>query len=65
MAERKDSTQGFSGVPILESVDETKKAVESGDWASGVMGAVGTGLDALSMALDPFGSILAAGVGWL
>ncbi|MGW1681919.1 toxin glutamine deamidase domain-containing protein [Saccharopolyspora sp. NPDC002376] len=65
VAERKDSTQAFSGVPIMESVDETKKAIESGDWASGVMGAVGTGLDALTMALDPFGSILAAGVGWL
>ncbi|RKT84500.1 RHS repeat-associated core domain-containing protein [Saccharopolyspora antimicrobica] len=65
VAERKDSTESFSGVPILESIDETKKAIESGDWASGVMGAVGTGLDALTMALDPFGSILAAGVGWL
>src|SRR4051812_15726863 len=29
------------------------------------MGAVGTALDALSMAMDPFGAILAAGVGWL
>ncbi|MER5388801.1 RHS repeat-associated core domain-containing protein [Saccharopolyspora sp. NPDC002686] len=65
VAETKDSTESFSGVPILESVDETKKAIESGDWASGVMGAVGTGLDALTMAMDPFGSILAAGVGWL
>ncbi|MER7082212.1 RHS repeat-associated core domain-containing protein, partial [Saccharopolyspora kobensis] len=65
VAEREDSTKSFSGVPILESIDETKKAIESGDWASGVMGAVGTGLDALGMALDPFGAILAAGVGWL
>ncbi|MDA3647596.1 DUF6531 domain-containing protein [Saccharopolyspora indica] len=65
VAEREDSTKSFSGVPILESVDETKKAIESGDWASGVMGAVGTGLDALGMALDPFGAILSAGVGWL
>ncbi|MBB5157157.1 WXG100 family type VII secretion target [Saccharopolyspora phatthalungensis] len=65
VADRVDSTTGFSGVPILESVDETKKALESGDWASGVLGAAVTGLDALGMALDPFGSILAAGVGWL
>ncbi|WP_433868905.1 WXG100 family type VII secretion target [Saccharopolyspora sp. CA-218241] len=65
VAEREDSTQSFSGVPILESVNETQKAIESGDWASGVMGAVGTGLDALGMALDPFGAILSAGVGWL
>ncbi|MEV0088740.1 DUF6531 domain-containing protein [Saccharopolyspora sp. NPDC050642] len=65
VAQREDSTQSFSGVPILESVNDTKKAIESGDWASGVMGAVSTGLDALGMAMDPFGSILAAGVGWL
>ncbi|GAA3360914.1 hypothetical protein GCM10020366_42800 [Saccharopolyspora gregorii] len=65
VAQRQDSTTSLSGVPILESVDETRKAVESGDWAAGVMGAVGTGLDALGMALDPFGAILAAGVGWL
>ncbi|MCI2415794.1 DUF6531 domain-containing protein [Saccharopolyspora sp. K220] len=65
VAERKDSTQSFTGVPILESADETKKAIESGDWAAGVMGAAGTALDALGMAMDPFGSIIAAGVGWL
>lgn len=65
VAEREDSTKSFSGIQIAESVDDTKKAIESGDWAAGVMGAVGTGLDALSMALDPFGAILAAGVGWL
>jgi hypothetical protein len=65
VAEREDSTQAFSGIQIAESVADTQKAIESGDWAAGVMGAVGTGLDALGMALDPFGAILAAGVGWL
>ena len=65
VAERVDSTQGFSGVPILESVDETKKAIDSGDWASGILGAAGTALDAVGMAVDPFGAILSAGVGWL
>ncbi|WP_406692418.1 RHS repeat-associated core domain-containing protein [Saccharopolyspora sp. ID03-671] len=65
IAEREDSTKAYSGVPIAESVADTQKAIESGDWASGVMGAVGTGLDALGMALDPFGAIFSAGVGWL
>jgi RHS repeat-associated protein len=65
IAERQDSTQGFTGVPLLESVNETSQAIASGDWASGVMGAAGTALDALGMALDPFGAILSAGVGWL
>lgn len=65
VAERQDSTQGFSGVPLLESVNDTSKAIESGDWAAGVLGAAGTALDALGMALDPFGAIFSAGVGWL
>ncbi|AXB43212.1 RHS repeat-associated core domain-containing protein [Amycolatopsis albispora] len=65
VAEVQDSTTAISGIPILESIDETSKAIQSGDWAAGVLGAAGTALDALGMAMDPFGSILAAGVGWL
>ncbi|WP_244180129.1 RHS repeat-associated core domain-containing protein [Amycolatopsis pretoriensis] len=61
----KDSTTAYSGVSLLESAADLKSAIESGDWASVAMGAVGTALDALSMAMDPFGAILAAGVGWL
>ncbi|WP_051174011.1 DUF6531 domain-containing protein [Amycolatopsis orientalis] len=65
IAERQDSTKGYSGMPLLESANDLKEGIEKGDWASVAMGAVGTALDALSMAMDPFGSILAAGVGWL
>ncbi|MFJ1760073.1 RHS repeat-associated core domain-containing protein [Amycolatopsis sp. NPDC088138] len=61
----KDSTKAYSGVSMLESAADLKSAIESGDWASVAMGAVGTALDALSMAMDPFGAVLAAGVGWL
>jgi RHS repeat-associated protein len=61
----KDSTTAVSGVSLLESATDLKSAIESGDWASVAMGSVGTALDALSMAMDPFGAILAAGVGWL
>ncbi|WP_328603577.1 DUF6531 domain-containing protein [Amycolatopsis sp. NBC_00345] len=60
-----DSTTAYSGVPLLEDAMGLKSAIESKDWASVAMGAVGTALDALSMVMDPFGSILAAGVGWL
>jgi RHS repeat-associated protein len=65
IADRKDSTTAFSGVPLMESVEETKKAIEGGDWAAGVLGVTGAALDAVGMAMDPFGAILAAGVGWL
>ncbi|UMP07085.1 RHS repeat-associated core domain-containing protein [Amycolatopsis sp. EV170708-02-1] len=65
IAPTQDSTKWFTGVSLLETADGLKTAIESGDWASVAMGAVGTALDALSMALDPFGAILAAGVSWL
>ncbi|WP_410614535.1 RHS repeat-associated core domain-containing protein [Amycolatopsis sp. lyj-109] len=65
VAPTQDSTKAYSGVSLLESANDLKSAIESGDWASVALGAVGTALDALSMAMDPFGAILAAGVGWL
>ncbi|WP_033287996.1 RHS repeat-associated core domain-containing protein [Amycolatopsis jejuensis] len=65
IAPTKDSTTAYSGISLLEGAADLKKAIEGGSWASVAMGAVGTALDALSMALDPFGAILAAGVAWL
>ncbi|MFD0922308.1 RHS repeat-associated core domain-containing protein [Saccharopolyspora rosea] len=64
VASRQDSTQSFSGVSVLESVEDTKNEINSGSWSAGV-DAVGTALDAVGMAMDPFGAILSAGVGWL
>ncbi|MEV4600614.1 RHS repeat-associated core domain-containing protein [Amycolatopsis sp. NPDC049253] len=65
IAPTQDSTKAYSGISLLETANDLSSAIESGDWASVAMGAVGTALDALSMAMDPFGAILAAGVSWL
>ncbi|WP_326837725.1 RHS repeat-associated core domain-containing protein [Amycolatopsis rhabdoformis] len=65
IAPTQDSTKAYSGISLLETANDLSTAIESGDWASVAMGAVGTALDALSMAMDPFGAILAAGVSWL
>lgn len=65
VAQKKDSTTAISGVSILEDAQSVKQGVENGDWASTVLGAAGTAMDALAFVADPFGSILAAGVGWL
>jgi YD repeat-containing protein len=65
VAEVKDSTKSYSGVSLLETANDLKSAIDSGEWASVALGSVGTALDALSIAMDPFGAILAAGVGWL
>jgi RHS repeat-associated protein len=65
VAAPKSSTTAVSGIPLLESAADVKTAIESGDWASVAMGVAGTALDALTTVLDPFGSAIAAGVGWL
>jgi YD repeat-containing protein len=62
VAEVKSSTQSYPGVSLLETAHDLKSAIQSGDWASVALGSVGTALNALSMAMDPVGAILAAGV---
>ncbi|WP_406629939.1 RHS repeat-associated core domain-containing protein [Amycolatopsis sp. WGS_07] len=61
----KDSTTALSGIPLLEDAETLKQGIESKNWASVAIGAVGTALDVLTAVMDPFGAILAAGVGWL
>ncbi|GAB2775643.1 DUF6531 domain-containing protein [Amycolatopsis magusensis] len=53
------------GTPLLESIDETSRAIESRGWADGVRDAGGAALAALGTAVDPFGPVLAGDVGWL
>ncbi|MGW4485854.1 DUF6531 domain-containing protein [Amycolatopsis sp. NPDC004368] len=65
VVQTQDSTKAYSGISLLESANGLAQGIESGDWAATAMGAVGTGLDMLSVAMDPFGAALAAGVGWL
>ncbi|HET6504863.1 MAG TPA: RHS repeat-associated core domain-containing protein [Amycolatopsis sp.] len=65
VAQKQDSTTAVSGIGILEAGQSVKDGIENGDWASTVMGVAGTAMEALAFVTDPFGSILAAGVGWL
>lgn len=65
VAVRQDSTTAISGLPLLESASDTAQAIAGGNWAAGVLGVAGVGLEALGMVMDPFGAIFAAGVGWL
>ncbi|WP_236795217.1 WXG100 family type VII secretion target [Amycolatopsis sp. GM8] len=59
------STGSFTGADLMEDVASTAQAIQSGDWAAGVMGLVGAAMDVVGAALDPFGAIFSAGVGWL
>ncbi|WP_236792700.1 RHS repeat-associated core domain-containing protein [Amycolatopsis sp. GM8] len=65
VAQKQDSTSAISGIGILEAGKSVKDGIESGDWAATVLGVAGTAMEALAFVADPFGAILAAGVGWL
>lgn len=65
IAERQDSTTAYSGIGIAESVMDIYNGVESKSWVEGGIGVAGTGLEALSLAMDPVGTLLQYAVSWL
>ncbi|WP_190822126.1 RHS repeat-associated core domain-containing protein [Saccharopolyspora pogona] len=65
VAPRQDSTTGVSGIGILESVGDLQSGIESGSWSEIALGAAGMGLEALSMVMDPVGTLVSYAVSWL
>lgn len=65
VAEREDSTQAVTGIGIAESATDLYNGIESGSWSEIALGGVGTGLEALSLAMDPLGTLAQYAVSWL
>ncbi|SHG10732.1 DUF6531 domain-containing protein [Streptoalloteichus hindustanus] len=65
VAQRKDSTTAITGIGIAESAADVYNGVESKSWLEAGLGAAGVGLEALSLALDPVGTLLQYAVSWL
>lgn len=65
IAPEQDSTTWYSGVGLAESAADVKAGIDSGSWIEIGLGIAGVGLEALSFVVDPIGSLLSAGVGWL
>lgn len=65
IAERKDSTTAYSGIGIAESAVDIYNGVKNGSWLEAGLGVAGGGLEVLSLALDPVGTLLSYGVAWL
>ncbi|MEO3777185.1 hypothetical protein ABGB16_10115 [Micromonospora sp. B11E3] len=65
VAERVDSTTGWSGVGLAEDVDLIVQAFRSGSWIDGAIGGFAAGLDALALVVDPLGQLVSWGVAWL
>jgi hypothetical protein len=52
-----DSTEWYSGIGIAESVADLVEGIESGNWIDIGLGGLTTGLEALSIVMDPIGSV--------
>ena len=65
VAERQDSTTGITGIGIAESAVDLYNGIADGSWVEGGLGLVGTGLETLSLVIDPIGTLLQYGISWL
>lgn len=65
VAQAQSTTTGVTGIGILESARDLSNGVKDGSWVEGGLGALGTGLEILSMVIDPLGTLAQYGVAWL
>ncbi len=60
-----DPTTSLSGTGLLESVTSTARAIENRDWVGAALGGFATAMDSVAAAIDPLGTLIAWGAGWL
>ncbi|MFD8497515.1 DUF6531 domain-containing protein [Amycolatopsis sp. NPDC059657] len=65
VAQAKSQTTGITGIGIAESAVDLANGVKDGSWVESGLGAVGVGLEALSLVVDPIGTLAQYGVSWL
>lgn len=57
VAQAKSQTTGVTGIGIAESAVDLANRVKDGSWVESGLGAVGVGLEALSLVADPIGTL--------
>ncbi|GAB2966892.1 CdiA C-terminal domain-containing protein [Saccharothrix stipae] len=60
-----DSTKAYTGIGIAEAVGDLVEGIRGGSWVDTGLGAASTGLEALSIVVDPFGSIASSVVAFV
>lgn len=60
-----DVSSPFGGLLVIESGADLAEAIGNGDWAMGVLAGAGFALDAVATVIDPLGSVIAMGIGWV
>ncbi len=62
---REDSTGALTGIASLDVLVGTGSALADGDWVEAAVLGAAVGLEGLGVVADPFGALVAAGVGWV
>ncbi|MEV6906768.1 RHS repeat-associated core domain-containing protein [Amycolatopsis sp. NPDC051071] len=65
VAQARSQTTGVTGIGIAESAVDLANGVSDGSWVEAGLGAVGVGLEVLSLVVDPIGTLASYGVSWL
>jgi len=65
IAERRDTTGRWTGVPIAEDIEGLIRTFAKGDWIDPRAGGFAGSLDALAFVGDPNGQVTSWGVAWL
>ena len=65
VADRVDTTSAFAGAFLLQDGEDLANAISSGDWAAGALAVTSTALDTVGAIIDPIGTLIANGLGWV
>ncbi|GIF43044.1 WXG100 family type VII secretion target [Actinoplanes xinjiangensis] len=65
VARVQSSTTWSTGLGLVEDARQVSDGIRNNSWVDATLGGVGGSLDALTVAVDPLGSLFAWGVGWL
>ena len=55
----------FGGAYLLQDGTDLANAIQSGNWVEGGMAAFSTAVDTIAAVIDPIGTLLANGLGWV
>jgi contact-dependent growth inhibition (CDI) system CdiA-like toxin len=65
IADRQDTTRGWTGIWIAEDIQQIVEGYRSGNWIDESIGGFAASMDALAFVTDPLGTLVSWGVSWL
>ncbi|WIX90727.1 DUF6531 domain-containing protein [Amycolatopsis sp. DG1A-15b] len=65
VAQKQDSTTWHTGISVVDDAVGAYDGISSGNWIEGGIAAIGAGMDLLTMAMNPVGTLISYGLNWL